>query len=62
MASEPASQRMTLARSLAWQRGQELRYELVGRCPQAMTGACVRHDIARGNADAYLRTARRPFA
>ena len=38
------------------QRGQELRYELVDGFPQAMTGARRRHDIARGNADGYLRT------
>jgi len=50
---------MTLAEFLEWQRGQELRYELVEGFPQAMTGARVRHDIARGNAEAYLRSALR---
>lgn len=57
--SERAPRRMTLVEFLEWQRGQELRYELVDGYPQAMTGARVRHDIARGNADAYLRTALR---
>lgn len=56
---ERAPQLMTLAKFLEWQRGQELRYELVDGFPQAMTGARVRHDIARGNADAYLRQALR---
>jgi Uma2 family endonuclease len=57
--SERAPRRMTLVEFLEWQRGQELRYELVDGFPQAMTGARVRHDIARGNADAYLRPALR---
>ncbi len=56
---EPPPQRMTLAEFLEWQRGQELRYELVDGFPQAMTGARLRHDMARGNADAYLRQALR---
>jgi hypothetical protein len=50
---------MMLAEFLEWQRRQELRYELVGGFPQAMTGARRRHDIARGNADAWLRSALR---
>jgi Uma2 family endonuclease len=50
---------MKLVEFLEWQRGQELRYELVDGFPQAMTGARVRHDIARGNADAHLRAALR---
>jgi Uma2 family endonuclease len=57
--SERAPRRMTLAEFLEWQRGQELRYELVDGFPQAMTGARRRHDIARGNAEAFLRTALR---
>ena len=57
--SEPALRRMTLEEFLDWQRGQEKRYELVDGFPQAMTGARVRHDIARDNADAYLRPALR---
>jgi Uma2 family endonuclease len=57
--SELAPRRMTLMEFLEWQRGQPLRYELVDGFPQAMTGARVRHDIARGNADAYLRPALR---
>ncbi len=57
--SERAPRRMTLMEFLEWQRDQDLRYELVDGFPQAMTGARVRHDIARGNADAYLRTALR---
>ncbi len=50
---------MTLVEFLEWQREQEQRYELVDGFAQAMTGARVRHDIARGNADAYLRAALR---
>lgn len=46
---------MSESEFLEWQRGQELRYELVDGIPQAMTGAKVRHDIVRGNAEAYLR-------
>lgn len=57
--SEAAPRRMTLAEFLAWQRGQQERYELVDGFPQAMTGARVRHDIARGNAEAWLRPALR---
>jgi Uma2 family endonuclease len=57
--SELAPRRMTLAEFVEWQRGQELRFELVDGFPQAMTGARVRHDIARGNAEAYLRSALR---
>lgn len=57
--SERPPRRMTLAEFLEWQRGQELRYELVDGFPQAMTGARLRHDIARGNADAWLRSALR---
>lgn len=57
-----AARRMTLPEFLEWQRGQELRYELVDGFPQAMTGARVRHDIALGNADAYLRSALRNAA
>jgi Uma2 family endonuclease len=56
---ERPPQWMTLEEFLEWQRGQELRYELVDGFPQAMTCARVRHDIARGNADAYLRAALR---
>src|SRR5208283_1995632 len=57
--SELAPRRMTLMEFLEWQRGQPLRYELVDGFPQAMTGARVRHDIARGNADSHLRSALR---
>lgn len=57
--SEAARRRMTLAEFLEWQRGQEQRYELVDGFPQAMTGARVRHDIGRGNAEAWLRPALR---
>lgn len=57
--SEPAPRRMTLEEFLAWQRGQDQRYELVNGFPQAKTGARVRHDIARGNAEAWLRPALR---
>jgi Uma2 family endonuclease len=57
--SERAPWRMTVSEFLEWQRGQELRYELVDGFPQAMTGARVRHDLARGNAEAYLRSALR---
>lgn len=57
--SERAPRRMTLAEFLEWQRGRELRYELVDGFPQAVTGARLRHDIARGNADAWLRPALR---
>lgn len=53
--AERAPRRMTLSEFLEWQRGQELRYELVEGFPQTMTGAHVRHDIARGNADAYVK-------
>jgi Uma2 family endonuclease len=56
---KPAARRMTLLEFLEWQRGQELRYELVDGFPQAITGARLRHDLARGNADAWLRTALR---
>ncbi len=45
---------MTEAEFLAWQSGQDQRYELVDGVPQAMTGARIRHDIARGNADRHL--------
>ena len=45
---------MTEAEFLAWQSDQDLRYELVDGVPQAMTGAWIRHDIARGNADRHL--------
>jgi hypothetical protein len=45
---------MTEAEFLAWQSGREQRYELVDGVPRAMTGARIRHDIARGNADRHL--------
>jgi Uma2 family endonuclease len=45
---------MTEAEFLAWQSGRDQRYELVDGVPQAMTGARIRHDIARGNADRHL--------
>jgi Uma2 family endonuclease len=57
--AERAARLMTEAEFLDWQRGQELRYELVDGFPQAMTGAKVRHDIARGNAEGHLRQALR---
>ena len=37
--SEGAPRRMTLVEFLEWQRGQELRHELVDGFPQTMTGA-----------------------
>jgi Uma2 family endonuclease len=55
MAADAALRRMTEGEFLEWQRGQDLRYELVDGQPQAMTGARVRHDIARGNAESHLR-------
>ena len=45
---------MTEAEFLDWQLSREARYELVDGFPQAMTGARIRHDIARGNADRHL--------
>jgi Uma2 family endonuclease len=52
--SEAVASRMTEAEFLAWQSGRDQRYELVDGLPQAMTGARIRHDIARGNADRHL--------
>ena len=52
--SEAVRKRMTEAEFLAWQSGRDQRYELVDGVPQAMTGARIRHDIARGNADRHL--------
>jgi Uma2 family endonuclease len=52
--SEAVRKRMTEAEFLAWQSGQDQRYELVDGVTQAMTGARIRHDIARGNADRHL--------
>jgi Uma2 family endonuclease len=52
--SEAVRKRMTEAEFLAWQSGQDQRYELVDGVPRAMTGARIRHDIARGNADRHL--------
>jgi Uma2 family endonuclease len=51
---EAVRKRMTEAEFLAWQSDQDQRYELVDGVPQAMTGARIRHDIARGNADRHL--------
>ena len=51
---EAVPKRMTEAEFLAWQSGRDQRYELVDGVPQAMTGARIRHDIARGNADRHL--------
>lgn len=45
---------MTEAEFLAWQAGCDQRYELVDGVPQGMTGAPIRHDMARGNADRHL--------
>jgi hypothetical protein len=57
--AELAPRRMTLMQCLEWQRGQPLRYELVDGSPHPTPTARVRHDIARGNADACLRPALR---
>lgn len=57
--SEAAPRRMSVAEFLEWQRGQEQHYELVDGLPQETTGARVRDDIARGNAESWLRPALR---
>jgi Uma2 family endonuclease len=47
--SAHATRRMTIDEFLAWQMGQELRFELVDGQPRAMTGARLRHDRVVAN-------------
>ncbi len=42
-------QPMTLAEFLAWEEGQELRWEFDGFQPVAMTGGTVEHEVIGGN-------------
>ncbi|MBC7799445.1 MAG: Uma2 family endonuclease [Gemmatimonadaceae bacterium] len=53
--SGQAVSRMTVEHFLAWQAGQEQRYELVDGQPIAMAGARLRHDRVTGNALFELR-------
>jgi Uma2 family endonuclease len=46
---------MTIEAFLAWQSGQDRRYELVGGEPVAMAGAKLRHDRVTGNAFSEIR-------
>jgi Uma2 family endonuclease len=47
--SAHATRRMTIDAFLAWQMGQEQRFELVDGQPRAMTGARIRHDRVVAN-------------
>jgi Uma2 family endonuclease len=46
---------MTIEAFLAWQSGQDLRYEFVGGEPVAMAGAKLRHDRVTGNTFSEIR-------
>jgi Uma2 family endonuclease len=50
-----APRRMTVNEFLAWQIGQDHRYELVDGEPVAMAGAKIRHDRVTGNAFSEVR-------
>jgi Uma2 family endonuclease len=53
--SEGARRRMMIGEFLAWQSGQDDRYELVQGEPVRMTGARLRHDLVAGNAMFEIR-------